>query len=43
METNGINVPYLAQEMVYLIIQHTIQHDKELAQFKESVSSIKGN
>jgi hypothetical protein len=42
-DSNGnkwYEVPYLAQEMVYTDYANTNQFDKELSQFKESVSSI---
>jgi hypothetical protein len=42
-DSNGnkwYNVPYLAQEMVYVDYPTSEQTDKDLAQFKDSVSSI---
>jgi len=42
-DTNGnkwYEVPYLAQEMVYVDYANTEQYDKDLAQFKDSVPSI---
>jgi len=42
-DSNGnkwYEVPYLAQEMVYVDYANTEQNDKDLAQFKESVPSI---
>ena len=42
-DSNGnkwYNVPYLAQEMVYMDYPTSEQTDKDLAQFKDSVSSI---